>query len=1423
MNQFNSGDKFMKMDRDMLHSCFRLKSLISPELAPLFWTPELLGKPSAWWTHVPFAFWIMSETRPRIFVELGSHHGVSYAGFCEAAVRAQTGSRCYAIDTWQGDKHADFYDDSVYRELKDFHDRRYSAFSELLRSNFDDALPRFADGSIDLLHIDGLHTYEAVKHDFESWLPKLSDRAVVLFHDTNVLRDDFGVHRLFAELALQYPHFEFLHGYGLGVLAVGASAPDGVKALCAIEDSGEIGALRERFSHLGSRWDVTTRETRGAAELNQTLEPEKQKWARIAAREAAQNAEKNLQRRASEKLDQQRETIAELNGRIEQQRQKIEELNAGIASLSGFLNSLSANFTAAFGDPGRKLKFRLKKRLMKMIGPFGKRKLERIKGADLIRRSIYFDRLWYLERNPQLVASKKDPAIHYIRYGAREGQDPGPIFSTARYLELHPEVAASGMNPLLHYLQKAETERDDLTASFMSSLPVSGDPTPAVTVHKKIAILYVSGEPNTPGNGYRVTHYVEAAKANGVEAEWIGQHELQGKLDDIVAFDVLVIWRASWNEVVERAVALMRAAGKTVVFDCDDLMTEPDLAVTKVIDGIRSQHLTEEAVKNHFSSVRETMLAADLCFTSTQELAFHMRCSGKVTHVLPNGFSQDTHDLSRRSARKWRHQRDGLIRIGYAGGSRTHQRDLGQAIEAISRILREHPECRLVLFVTPDGKWPLIDVEEFPSLHGLAHQIEWRPLQPIQDLPREMARFDINLAPLEHGNPFCEAKSELKFFEAALVNVPTVASPTGPFRRAIDHGQTGFLATTGDDWYLYLRKLVEDSALRDRLAHNAYHATLANFGPRRRALQFGCVIDQLQGGARAARGFALAAHLASKPYRAPRIFASNIVFERDKGGDAHVSVIVPLYNYEALVCETLESVFHQTLEQLDLIIVDGFSTDDSLNVALEWARSHADRFNRILVLQNQANYGLGLCRNSGFDAADTPYVLPLDADNRLLPTCCEELLEAIKASGAAYVYPTIQHFGASTDFMSNVPYDPQRFVAGNYVDAMALVAKEAWAMAGGYDHVRFGWEDYDFWCRLAEIGLAGEWYNATLAEYRVHERSMLQTHTLVSENYRNLIVNYTMRHPWVSLVDRHTCKLCSPPLVEPRLTAETAQTRLDRILPILRCPLSGEKLAYDGERIALVSLDGMQKWPIVDGRPVLSRELASPEIKAPDHISNELPEEALAIIRETSGLVLNLSGGGSREKFDHVIEVEYAIFRHTDVIADAHQLPFDDNSFDAVIVMNAFEHYREPRQVAAELRRVLKPHGRIHIRTAFLQPLHEKPWHFYNATQYGVAEWFKAFETEQLHVSSNFCPNHTLAWLASEAETALRGDVSAESADAFLSARIGSLVDVWRDPAKRTARLWTDFEKLSQDRQEITSAGFEYIGRRPRDLPDLKA
>jgi hypothetical protein len=201
--------------------------------------PPAYVAPSAWTEHVPFALWVMDQINPRIFVELGTHYGMSYFAFCQAISAAGLSTKAFAVDTWQGDDHAGFYSEEVFDRVSGYNTNHYAGFSSLLRMTFAEAVAQFEDDSVDFLHIDGRHSYEDVKADFESWLPKLSNRAVVLFHDTEVRTRDFGVYRLWAELEEQYPSFNFLHGHGLGVLGVGKNLPKALKPLFSLRRKPE--------------------------------------------------------------------------------------------------------------------------------------------------------------------------------------------------------------------------------------------------------------------------------------------------------------------------------------------------------------------------------------------------------------------------------------------------------------------------------------------------------------------------------------------------------------------------------------------------------------------------------------------------------------------------------------------------------------------------------------------------------------------------------------------------------------------------------------------------------------------------------------------------------------------------------------------------------------------------------------------------------------------------------------------------------------------------------------------------------------------------------------------------------------------------------------------------------------------------------
>jgi glycosyltransferase involved in cell wall biosynthesis len=1326
------------------------------------WAPEHLS-PSAWLAHVPLAYWLVKVMQPGTIVELGTHTGASYFAFCQAVERLHLPTRCYAVDTWQGDPHAGAYDNSVFESVARVNDQQYVSFSSLLRTTFDEAVSGFADGEIDLLHIDGLHTYEAVSHDFATWRAKLSDRAVVLFHDTNVRDRGFGVWRFWQELREQFPSFEFTHGYGLGVLGVGRDLPPELSQLFAastadLHATTIKGYFAARGESVRTRFLLADAERRASQAGSQLAAAQSQAAALLESEQRAQKAAEEIREENSHYQLQ----LEQLNARIRSAEEEREALRASVSDLKSMEYSLRTSTSWRITKPLRALS------MLVSGGP-----LHPISTMDRI-------------------IPTRGPAALRLRMAASR---------TARKI---------GLGSTIDRMRRGTVAPSPPLLSSMATTALEAD----------AAAIWIGGEPNTPGYRYRVIHWANAARAAGIPVINLRLDEVPSNIAAIRRARIIIIWRAPWDSTVAQVVELARSNGAILVFDVDDLMFQPELARIDVIDGIRSQSLTEHSVRDFYARVQRTMAAADICTATTEELAEQLRLLWKPAFVLPNGFDEQTFMVSRLAARrKASSPPEDVFRIGYAGGSRTHQRDFQVCANAIAEILRRRPNCQLVLFRDAKTDQRLVDLAEYPAFSDLMGQVEYRDLVPLASLPNEIARFDVNLAPLEVGNLFCEAKSELKYFEAALAGVCTIASPTGPYRRAIKDNVTGILALEEADWYNAISRLADDEGLRTRLARAALYDVLWKYGSDRRAELARFAFEQFQRGRAAARSFALELRR-QESAAASRIEipASTTIFASDRLDAAAVTVVIPLHNYEQYIVEALQSVAAQTEPCLDLIVVDDCSTDDSLAVALEWAKRNTARFNRLLVLQTAANAKLGPTRNVGFDAAETPYVLPLDADNRLLPECVQRCLAAIRQHAATYAYPIIRQFGADNQTMGNLPYDPTRFIGGNFIDAMALISKAAWCAAGGYRNIRFGWEDYDLWCRFAEMGLLGtEVGGKPAAEYRVHKSSMLRTTTEVSGNKELLVADIEARHRWLSITRPQEAQPPAAPRTrKPAPIPSSGGERLDRLIHLLRCPETGKPLQRAGDD-ALVTSDGTRRWPLVAGRPVFFPEIGLPEVRPPDHVSNAVPQEVLDLVHATDGFVLNVSAGGTAERPDNVIEAEVSIFRHTDLVADVHRLPFADASLSGVVSLNAFEHYHDPRQAALEIQRVLKPGGWVFIRTAFLQPEHEAPWHFYNCTKHGLLRWFEGFDTERLHVSDNFNPSYTLSWIASEAEQALARDVSAEAAEAFKNAPVGSLVTYWREESSRTSPVWQSFRQLSQRSQEVIGAGFEFVGRRPRD------
>ena len=190
----------------------------------LAFTPKRLVTPDSWIKHIPFAYFAVSVLRPDLIVELGVHSGNSFSAFCQAVVENNLSTKCYGVDTFAGDLHSRLYDESIFKDISSFIEVNFGKFARLIRGSFAESVDLFKDKSIDLLHIDGLHTYAAVSRDFATWLPKVRGNGVILFHDIEVKGEDFGVWQLWAEIKDRYKiTYEFKYGYGLGVLCLGES------------------------------------------------------------------------------------------------------------------------------------------------------------------------------------------------------------------------------------------------------------------------------------------------------------------------------------------------------------------------------------------------------------------------------------------------------------------------------------------------------------------------------------------------------------------------------------------------------------------------------------------------------------------------------------------------------------------------------------------------------------------------------------------------------------------------------------------------------------------------------------------------------------------------------------------------------------------------------------------------------------------------------------------------------------------------------------------------------------------------------------------------------------------------------------------------------------------------------------------------
>jgi len=336
-----------------------------------------------------------------------------------------------------------------------------------------------------------------------------------------------------------------------------------------------------------------------------------------------------------------------------------------------------------------------------------------------------------------------------------------------------------------------------------------------------LRVYYLDGVRAAASVRYRVFNALEQLRTAGAHAmllprDYDPEKALSNQREGP---GVLVVHRAPWDERLACLLEAARSHGIRTLYDIDDLVFEPiALPWVRALSRLSGGELDvyEDEVRRYFRALK----SCDGVLTTTRALASYAAAEGLPVFVHRNGFDQRSLDTARaaREARKPR----GEVVLYYGAGSGTHDVDFQACAPALERLLRKHSSLQLMA----QG-----EVRLGQRLDGFAGRVRRWPWMPWPDYLQGVAEGDINIAPLELGNPFCEVKSELKWFEAALTGTPTVASATDAFREVIRSGENGFLAESYEQWFEILDELVREPQQRESVGGAAASEALSRYEP----------------------------------------------------------------------------------------------------------------------------------------------------------------------------------------------------------------------------------------------------------------------------------------------------------------------------------------------------------------------------------------------------------------------------------------------------------------------------------------------------------------------------------------------------------------------------------------------------------------
>jgi len=216
-----------------------------------------------------------------------------------------------------------------------------------------------------------------------------------------------------------------------------------------------------------------------------------------------------------------------------------------------------------------------------------------------------------------------------------------------------------------------------------------------------------------------------------------------------------------------------------------------------------------------------------------------------------------------------------------------------------------------------------------------------------------------------------------------------------------------------------------------------------------------------------------------------------------------VTVVITCFNYGAFLAESVQSVLSQDGGEPRVIVVDDGSTDERTLAELEWLPPRVE-------LVRQANAGLSAARNAGLSRAQTPFLLALDADDKLADGALAAMRKVLlQETGVGYSYGAIRFFGEWEGIIRMPAYDPYRLLFRHIVGPTALMRRELFEDVGGYDRAFRGFEDWEFWLHALACGWRGKRVDAVTHLYRRHGQTMFHG---ARANYRAIFCQLRRKH-----------------------------------------------------------------------------------------------------------------------------------------------------------------------------------------------------------------------------------------------------------------------------------------------------------------------